>query len=80
MPAAMRPSAFWRDAITGRRTSDEDLAEAVRIIERHDAVNATRERARHFAQRAIEYVPDSPPAGARPPWPKPPNSRSPAAN
>ncbi len=57
--------AFWRDAITGHRTSDEDLAEAVRIIERHDAVNATRERARHFAQRAIDAIAGFPASEAR---------------
>ena len=57
--------AFWRDAIAGHRTSDEDLAQAVRIIERHDAVNATRERARHFAHRAIDAIAGFPASEAR---------------
>ena len=48
--------AFWKDAILGHRTSDADLAHAVELIRRHDAVNATRERARHFAQRAINAI------------------------
>ena len=48
--------AFWKDAIAGRRASDEDLAEAVRLIAKHDCVEATRERARHFVQRAIDAI------------------------
>ncbi|MDE2412116.1 MAG: polyprenyl synthetase family protein [Sphingomonadales bacterium] len=47
---------FWRAAIGGHRTSDEDLAHAVALIRRHDAVSATRERARHYAQRAIDAI------------------------
>jgi octaprenyl-diphosphate synthase len=47
---------FWRDAIAGFRNSDEDLAHAVELIGRHDAVSATRDRARHFAQRAIDAI------------------------
>ncbi|NCU12440.1 MAG: polyprenyl synthetase family protein [Sphingomonadaceae bacterium] len=57
--------AFWKDAITGHRTSDEDLAHAVELINRHDAVNATRERARHFAQRAINAIAMFPASPAR---------------
>jgi len=48
--------AFWRDAIAGNRNGDEDLAHAIALIRRHDAVNATRERARHYAQRAIDAI------------------------
>ena len=44
---------FWQDAIAGFRTEDDDLAHAVELINRHDAVSATRERARLFTQRAI---------------------------
>lgn len=43
---------FWQDAIAGFRTEDEDLARAVELIRQHDCVAATRERARHYAQRA----------------------------
>jgi octaprenyl-diphosphate synthase len=53
---------FWRDAIAGFCTSDEDLAHAVKLIAKYDTVSATRERARHFAQRAIDALPGSPPA------------------
>ena len=48
--------AFWRDAIAGHRTADADLAHAIALIRRHDAVAATRERARHFAARAIDAI------------------------
>ena len=47
---------FWQDAIAGFRVEDEDLAHAVELINRHDTVSATRERARHFAQRAIDAI------------------------
>lgn len=48
--------AFWRDAIAGNRTGDADLAHAIALIRKHDAVLATRERARHYAQRAIDAI------------------------
>jgi octaprenyl-diphosphate synthase len=57
--------SFWRDAIQGHRTSDADLAHAVELIARHDTVSATRERARHFAQRAIDAIAGFPAGAAR---------------
>jgi octaprenyl-diphosphate synthase len=45
---------FWQEAIAGFRTEDEDFAHAVELIRRPDAIAATRERARHFAQRACD--------------------------
>jgi octaprenyl-diphosphate synthase len=56
---------FWRDAIQGHRTTDSDLAEAVRLIASHDAIHATRERARHFASRAIDAIAGFPASSAR---------------
>jgi len=56
---------FWRAAIQGHRSSDEDLAHAVSLIRRHDAVAATRDRARHFAQRAIDALSIFPASKAR---------------
>ena len=56
---------FWRAAISGHRTSDADLAHAVELIGRHDTVSATRERARHFAQRAIDAIAGFPAGAAR---------------
>lgn len=56
---------FWEDAIAGFRTEDEDLAHAIELINRHDAVSATRDRARHFAQRAIDAIACFPAGEAR---------------
>ena len=57
--------AFWKDAIMGHRNSDTDLTHAVDLIRQHDAVSATRDRARHFAQRAIAAIAGFPPSEAR---------------
>lgn len=56
---------FWQDAIAGFRNSDDDLAEAVRLIAKYDTVSATRDRARHFAQRAIDAIACFPAGPAR---------------
>jgi octaprenyl-diphosphate synthase len=56
---------FWQDAIAGFRTDDEDLAHAVALINRHDCVRATRERARLYAQRAIDAIAGFPAGEAR---------------
>ncbi len=57
--------SFWRDAIAGFANGDDDLAHAVTLIERHDTVSATRERARHFAARAIDAIAAFPAGAAR---------------
>ena len=57
--------AFWREAIAGDRNSDEDLAHAISLIRKHDAVHATRERARHYAQRAIDAIAAFPAGAAK---------------
>jgi octaprenyl-diphosphate synthase len=56
---------FWEEAIAGFRTEDEDLADATDLIRKHDAVAATRERARHFAQRACDALSIFPDNAAR---------------
>lgn len=56
---------FWQEAIAGDRSSDEDLAHAIELIRRHDAVNATRERARMYAQRAIDAIAGFPASAAK---------------
>jgi len=56
---------FWQAAIIGHRTSDEDLAHAIELIRRHGAVTATRERARHFAERAIDAIAGFPASAAK---------------
>jgi octaprenyl-diphosphate synthase len=56
---------FWQEAIAGFRTDDDDFAHAVDLIRRHDATAATRERARHFAQRACDALAIFPDGKAR---------------
>ena len=56
---------FWRDAVAGFTNADEDLAHAVQLIGRHNAVADTRERARHFAQRACDALSIFPDSTAR---------------
>jgi len=48
--------AFWKDAIEGRRTSDDDLAHAIGLINSNDAIADTLARARHYGQRAIDAL------------------------
>ncbi len=56
---------FWQDAVAGFANSDEDLARATALIRRHDALVATRERARHYAQRACDALSIFPAGKAR---------------
>jgi len=56
---------FWQEAIAGFRTDEDDFAHAVELIRRHDAIAATRERARHFAQRACDALAIFPDCKAR---------------
>ncbi|MFN3862680.1 MAG: polyprenyl synthetase family protein [Erythrobacter sp.] len=56
---------FWKDAIIGHRTSDDDLAHALHLIGKHNALDDTRERARHFAARAIDAISIFPDGKAR---------------
>lgn len=56
---------FWEHAIAGFRVEDEDLAHAVSLINRHGCVEATRDRARLYAQRAIDAISIFPACAAR---------------
>jgi octaprenyl-diphosphate synthase len=56
---------FWQAAIAGHNAGDDALDEATRLIAMHDALAATRERARHFAQRAIDALSIFPDSAAR---------------
>ena len=47
---------FWKDAIQGARTSDDDLAYATGLIHSTGALGATMERARHYGRRAIDAL------------------------
>ncbi len=54
--------AFWQSAISGVRNGADELERAIALIAKYDALAATRERARHFADRAkdaISIFPDS---------------------
>ena len=61
-PNAMGSITIQTPPITNIIHSDEDLARAVSLLNKHNAVADTRERARHFAQRACDALlifPDS---------------------
>jgi len=47
---------FWRDAIEGRRITDEDLTYATSLIRESGALDDTLARARHYGQRAIDAL------------------------
>src|SRR5437868_12246002 len=48
--------AFWRSAIGGERVSDEDLGQAIRLLQNSGALDDTIERARQYARRAIDAL------------------------
>ncbi|TPG13060.1 polyprenyl synthetase family protein [Sphingomonas oligophenolica] len=47
---------FWKDAIEGRRDSDDDFAHAIDLVRQTRAVDDTLARARHYGQRAIDSI------------------------
>jgi octaprenyl-diphosphate synthase len=47
---------FWREAMSGARVADEDLAYATRLLRDTSAIDDTVERARHYGQRAIDAL------------------------
>jgi octaprenyl-diphosphate synthase len=47
---------FWRAAMAGDRSSDDDLAHATRLIRSTGALDDTMERARHYGRRAIDAL------------------------
>nr|WP_207791427.1 polyprenyl synthetase family protein [Sphingosinicella soli] len=56
---------FWRDAMEGRRTSDDDLAEAIERLKSSGSVADTLARARHYGELAIDAIADMPPGSAK---------------
>ncbi|MGK2911667.1 MAG: polyprenyl synthetase family protein [Sphingobium sp.] len=48
--------AFWKAAIAGHKTSDEDLAHATTLLRDSGAIADTMARARHYGQRAIDAL------------------------
>jgi len=57
--------AFWRQAISGERVSDDDLAHAVRLLRSTDALSDTLERARLYGRRAIDALANFPSSKAK---------------
>ena len=47
---------FWKDAVEGRRASDEDFAIAIDLVRKTRSVDDTLARARHYGQRAIDAI------------------------
>ena len=47
---------FWREAMEGRRVSDDDLAHATRLLRSSGAIDDTVARARHYGRRAIDAL------------------------
>jgi octaprenyl-diphosphate synthase len=47
---------FWREAMEGRRISDDDLAHATRLLHSTRAIEDTVARARHYGGRAIDAL------------------------
>ena len=47
---------FWREAMSGGRAEDADLAHAIGLLESSGALSDTLERARHYGQRAIDAL------------------------
>jgi len=57
--------AFWRAAISGERTGDDDLARAIALLRSTGALADTIERARHYGRRAIDALAPFPAGKAR---------------
>src|SRR3546814_7546329 len=56
---------FWREAMSGARASDADLAHAIGLLNGSGAIADTLERARHYGQRAIDALDIFPASAAR---------------
>jgi len=57
--------AFWKAAMLGDRSTDDDLAHAIALVEATGALSDTLERARHYGRRAIDSLSRFPPSRAR---------------
>ncbi len=56
---------FWKDAVEGRRDSDDDFAHAITLVRQTRAVDDTLARARHYGQRAIDAIAGFPASKAK---------------
>jgi octaprenyl-diphosphate synthase len=57
--------AFWRAAVSGDRTSDDDLVHAIALMRSTDALADTIESARHYGRRAIDALSNFPAGRAK---------------
>jgi octaprenyl-diphosphate synthase len=57
--------AFWKEAMEGRRVSDDDLAYAKTLLDGCRALPDTFEKARLYGQRAIDALGPFPPSTAK---------------
>jgi octaprenyl-diphosphate synthase len=57
--------AFWRAAVSGDRTSDDDLAHAIALMRSTDALADTIESARLYGRRAIDALSNFPTGRAK---------------
>ena len=57
--------AFWREAISGERVSDEDLAQATNLLRDTGALADTIEQARLYGRRAIDSLARFPSGNAK---------------
>jgi len=57
--------SFWREAISGARVSDSDLARAAELLRSSDALSETLERARHYGRRAVDALAGFPASKAK---------------
>jgi len=48
--------SFWRAAMSGERSSDEDLERAIGLLRNSDALSETLERARQYGRRALDAL------------------------
>ena len=56
---------FWKAAISGVKSDEEALEHAIHLIGKYNAVEDTRARARHFADRAVDAISIFPDSKAR---------------
>ena len=57
--------AFWRAAVSGERVSDDDLAQAIRLMRSTESLADTIECARHYGRRAIDALANFPASKAK---------------
>jgi octaprenyl-diphosphate synthase len=57
--------SFWRAAVSGQRTGDDDLADAIALMRSTEALADTIECARHYGRRAIDALANFPSSRAK---------------